>query len=335
MSEQASLTIDGGRGRPQAGLVRFIRSQEGIVFFLLVALALVIVIFSFASPYFFDVRNGMNIGRAVSIIGIAAAFTTMLLIAGGLDLSIGAVMNAAGVVAAIVLRDTGLGVGGAIAAGLAAGALVGLVNGLFIAKIGVNPIIMTIATQFVVRGLTLGLAASTSKIIADPSFLALGQGYLHLGSVSIPAPLIWMLLSMLVVWVILRFTLFGKYVYAIGGNASACRRAGINVDRTTIALYVLSGVGAAVAGLVLAGLQGAGIPYGAGNELSVVSAVILGGVSLSGGVGLIQGTLVAVLLVGVLKNGMTLMNISSVYQMVAEGLVLVAAVALDRLKRRF
>ena len=335
MSEQASLTIYGGRGRPQAGLVRFIRSQEGIVFFLLVALALVIVIFSFASPYFFDVRNGMNIGRAVSIIGIAAAFTTMLLIAGGLDLSIGAVMNAAGVVAAIVLRDTGLGVGGAIAAGLAAGALVGRVNGLFIAKIGVNPIIMTIATQFVVRGLTLGLAASTSKIIADPSFLALGQGYLHLGSVSIPAPLIWMLLSMLVVWVILRFTLFGKYVYAIGGNASACRRAGINVDRTTIALYVLSGVGAAVAGLVLAGLQGAGIPYGAGNELSVVSAVILGGVSLSGGVGLIQGTLVAVLLVGVLKNGMTLMNISSVYQMVAEGLVLVAAVTLDRLKRRF
>ena len=335
MSEQASLTIDGGRGRPQAGLVRFIRSQEGIVFFLLVALALVIVIFSFASPYFFDVRNGMNIGRAVSIIGIAAAFTTMLLIAGGLDLSIGAVMNAAGVVAAIVLRDTGLGVGGAIAAGLAAGAGVGLVNGLFIAKTGVNPIIMTIATQFVVRGLTLGLAASTSKIIADPSFLALGQGYLHLGSVSIPAPLIWMLLSMLLVWVILRFTLFGKYVYAIGGNASACRRAGINVDRTTIALYVLSGVGAAVAGLVLAGLQGAGIPYGAGNELSVVSAVILGGVSLSGGVGLIQGTLVAVLLVGVLKNGMTLMNISSVYQMVAEGLVLVAAVTLDRLKRRF
>ena len=140
---------------------------------------------------------------------------------------------------------------------------------------------------------------------------------------------------MLVVWVILRFTLFGKYVYAIGGNASACRRAGINVDRTTIALYVLSGVGAAVAGLVLAGLQGAGIPYGAGNELSVISAVILGGVSLSGGVGLIQGTLVAVLLVGVLKNGMTLMNISSVYQMVAEGLVLVAAVTLDRLKRRF
>jgi putative xylitol transport system permease protein len=315
-------------------LFSFARSQEGVVVFLLVALMIVVAVFSAASPYFFDVRNGMNIGRAISIIGIASAFTTLLMIAGGLDLSIGAVMNAAGVVAAMVLTQTSFGVGGAILAAVAVGALVGWVNGMFIAKLGINPLIMTIAMQFVVRGLTLGFSASASKVIVDPTFLAIGQSYFHVGPVAIPAPLLWMLLAMLALWFVLRFTLFGKYVYAVGGKASACRRAGINVNAITIQLYMLSGIGAALAGVVLAAIQGAGIPYGAGSELSVISAVILGGVSLAGGVGLIEGTLVAVLLVGVLKNGMTLMGISSVFQMVAEGLVLVGAVTLDRLKRR-
>lgn len=315
-------------------LFRFARSQEGVVVFLLVALMLIVAVFSTASPYFFDVRNGMNIGRAISIIGIASAFTTLLMIAGGLDLSIGAVMNAAGVVAAMVLSQTNFGVGGAILAAVAVGALVGWINGMFIAKLGINPLIMTIAMQFVVRGLTLGLAASASKVIVDPTFLAIGQSYFDLGPVSVPAPLVWMLLAMLVLWFVLRFTLFGKYVYAVGGRASACRRAGINVNAITIQLYMLSAIGAALAGVVLAAIQGAGIPYGAGSELSVISAVILGGVSLAGGVGLMEGTLIAVLLVGVLKNGMTLMGISSVFQMVAEGLVLVGAVTLDRLKRR-
>lgn len=314
--------------------LRFARSQEGIVVFLIFALMALVLVFTIASPYFFDFRNAMNIGRAVSIIGIAAAFTTLLMIAGGLDLSIGAVMNAAGVAAAITLQSTDLGVPGAIAAGLSVGVVVGWINGIFVAKLGVNPLIMTIAMQFIVRGLTLGLSASASKIITDPLYLAIAQSYFRIGGFSIPAPLVWMLLSMLLVGLVLRFTLFGKYVYAIGGKASACRRAGINVDRITVLLYVLSATGAAFAGIVLASLQGAGIPYGAGNELSVIAAVILGGVSLAGGVGLIEGTLVAVLLVGVLKNGMTLLGISSVFQMVAEGLVLATAVTLDRLKRR-
>lgn len=320
---------------PQAnGLVKLMRTREGIVVLLLLALLVMVSAFSAASPYFFDLRNGMNIGRAVSIIGIAAAFTTLLMIAGGLDLSIGAVMNAAGVVAAVVLAETNLGVPGAIVAALAVGALVGWVNGIFIAKLGVNPLIMTIAMQFIVKGTTLGLAASASKIIVDPTFLSIGQGYLNLGVASVPMPLVWMLLSMLVLWFVLRFTQYGTWIYAVGGKPSACRRAGINVSAVTIQLYMLSAMGAALAGVVLAAIQGAGIPYGAGNELSAIAAVILGGVSLAGGVGLIEGTLVAVFLVGVLKNGMTLLGISSVFQMVAEGLVLAVAITLDRLKLR-
>ncbi|MBI4923301.1 MAG: ABC transporter permease [Devosia nanyangense] len=314
--------------------MRLLRTREGVVVLLLVTLLLLIGIFSAASPYFFDVRNGMNIGRAVSIIGIASAFTTLLMIAGGLDLSIGAVMNAAGVVAAMVLAQTNFGVPGAIAAAVLVGAAVGWINGVFIAKIGINPLIMTIAMQFILKGVTLGFSASASKVIVDPAFLAIGQGYLHLGVAAVPMPLLWMLLSMLALWFVLRFTQFGKWIYAVGGQPSACRRAGIDVDRVIIRLYTLSAVGAALAGVVLAGIQGAGIPYGAGNELSVIAAVILGGVSLSGGVGLMEGTLVAVLLVGVLKNGMTLLGISSVFQMVAEGLVLVVALTLDRLKGR-
>ena len=319
--------------RLPAPVVRLLRRRDSNVFFLFFVLIAAIVFFSIKSPYFLSDRNAFNIGRAVSITGIAAAFATLLMISGGLDLSIGAIMNASGLTAAVILAQSEHGIVFAFTVALGISTLIGFSNGIIVTKIGVNPIIATIGMQFVVRGMTLA-TRSGSALVRDPTFLEMGQGELVVGSLEIPIPVILMLVTMLLAYLVLRFTQFGKYIYAIGDNASACRRAGINVSGMRIALYTISGLGSGFAGLVLAGLTGAGIPYAAGSELSVISAVILGGVSLSGGIGVIQGTLLGVLLVGVLKNGMTLLNINANYQMVVEGSVLMIAVSLDQLKQR-
>ena len=333
MTQQAAPESVGLMSRIPAPVISVLRRRDANVFFLFFVLIAAIVYFSIESPYFLSDRNAFNIGRAVSITGIAAAFATLLMISGGLDLSIGAIMNASGLTAAVILAETDQGIVVAFAIALGISTFIGFANGIIVTKIGVNPIIATIGMQFVVRGMTLA-TRSGSALVRDSTFLSIGQGELVLGSLEIPVPVILMLLTMLLAYLTLRFTQFGKYIYAIGDNASACRRAGINVDRYRIALYTISGVGAGFAGLVLTGLTGAGIPYAAGSELSVISAVILGGVSLSGGVGLIQGTLLGVLLVGVLKNGMTLLNINANWQMVVEGSVLMIAVSLDQLKQR-
>ena len=311
---------------------RFLRFRNLNVVFLLITLVVAVAVFSTTSPYFFQARNGFNIGRAVSVIGIAGAFATILLISGGIDLSIGVVMNGAGVVAALILAELKLPLPFALAGGMIVGIIVGLVNGLFVAKVGINPLITTIGMTFIVRGLTYILSGAKAGVIRDTGMLFLGQGNVRVGTLRVPFALILMLSCFLLVYLVLNFTQFGKYVYAIGGNAVASRRAGIKVQRLQIYTYILSGASAAFAGLVLAGLTGAGVPYAAGSELSVISGVILGGTSLSGGVGTAQGTLLGVLLVGVLKNGMTLLNIHAHYQMVVEGVVLLIAVALDRIK---
>ncbi len=333
MTQQAPREVSGLPIRLLAPAVKLLRRRDSNVFFLFFVFIAAIVFFSIQSPYFFDDRNAFNIGRAVSITGIAAAFATLLMISGGLDLSIGAIMNASGLTAAVIMAQSQHGIVVAFTIALGIATLIGFSNGIIVTKIGVNPIIATIGMQFVVRGMTLA-TRSGSALVRDSTFLEIGQGELAIGSLEIPVPVILMLTTMLLCYLVLRFTQFGKYIYAIGDNASACRRAGINVDRMRIALYTISGLGSGFAGLVLAGLTGAGIPYAAGNELSVISAVILGGVSLSGGVGVIQGTLLGVLLVGVLKNGMTLLNINANYQMVVEGSVLMIAVSLDQLKQR-
>ena len=333
MTQQATPDLTALARRLPAPLLKLLRRRDANVFFLFFVLSAAIVYFSIRSPYFFDDRNAFNIGRAVSITGIAAAFATLLMISGGLDLSIGAIMNASGLSAAVIMAETDHGILIAFSVALGISTFIGFSNGIIVTKIGVNPIIATIGMQFIVRGMTLA-TRSGSALVRDATFLEIGQGELEIGSLEIPVPVILMLATMLLCFLVLRFTQFGKYIYAMGDNASACRRAGINVSRMRITLYTISGLGAGFAGLVLTGLTGAGIPYAAGNELSVISAVILGGVSLSGGVGLIQGTLLGVLLVGVLKNGMTLLNINANWQMVVEGSVLMIAVSLDQLKQR-
>lgn len=313
-------------------LYRYLTSMRNInIFFLLVSMATCVVAFSLTSPHFLGVRNIFNIGRAMSINAIAAAFATMVLISGGIDLSVGVVMNASGVAAALVLNRN-LGFSAAFVVGIGFGMLVGLINGVLITKVGINPFITTIGMMFVVRGLTY-LLSPKAWVIRDPKFLLLGQGFIHIGALEIPIPIILMLASVLLVYLLLTYSQFGKYIYAVGGNPLACRRAGIRVERVRIFVYILSGASAGFAGLILAALTGAGVPYAATPEMSILAGVILGGTGLAGGSGTVQGTLLGILLVGVLKNGLTLLNVHAYYQMVAEGLMLLTAVMLDQLKK--
>jgi ribose transport system permease protein len=334
-SDDAAVTIVRPKVTWSLGGLRYLLSLPNTnIFFLLIALLASSLFFSLSSPYFFQVRNLFNMGRAVSVNGIAAAFATIVLISGGFDLSIGVVMNAAAVAAAVLIGEVGLPLPVAFAIAIGIGMVVGLINGLLIARVGINPFITTVGTQFVVRGITF-LISGKAWVISDETLLFIGQGNIPVGSVNIPVPVILMLCAMASVYLILRFTRFGKYVYAIGGNPLACRRAGIKVEPMRIYIYVLSGASAAAAGLVQAGLAGAGVPYGATNELSVIAGVILGGTALTGGTGTVQGTFLGILLVGVLKNGLTLLNVHAYYQMVVEGAMLLAAVALDCVKHRF
>src|SRR6266436_5674989 len=274
-------------------------------FGLLGVYVLLIVILSILSPYFLSVNNFFNILVAVAVIGIMAVTMTMVIVSGGIDLSIGSVV--------------------------AIGGVVGYINGLAVTRFNINPLIATLGMLSIVRGIAFAASGGLTRDIFDPAFSFLGQGYL----LGIPFQVIVMaLLFLLTAWV-MRQTTFGRAIYAIGGNAQAARLAGLPVRRLQIIVYVLSGLSAALAGVFLASQLSSGAPAAAtGIELSVIAAVILGGSSLSGGKGTIWGTLLGVLILGTLNNGLTLLNVSGYYQDVARGLVLLIAVGLDQLRLR-
>ena len=291
---------------------------------------ILIVVLSILSPYFFSVNNFLNILVAVSTIGIMAVATTMVIVSGGIDLSIGSIVAIAGV--AVVTLSLSMPIYLAILLTLLIGLVVGSINGLAITRFKINPLITTLGMMSVVRGLAFVYSGGLTKNIFDDGFRFLGQGYV----LGIPFQVIVMaVLFLLTAWV-MRRTIFGRSIYAVGGNAQAARLAGISVRRLQMAVYILSGLSAALAGIFLASQLSAGAPSAAtGIELSVIAAVILGGSSLSGGKGTILGTLLGVLIMGTLNNGLTLLNVSSYYQDVARGLVLLLAVGLDQVRLRF
>ncbi|MCC7449537.1 MAG: ABC transporter permease [Anaerolineae bacterium] len=297
---------------------------------LLVSLILVGVFLALASPFFLLPQNLFNVARAISYSGITAAIATLVLVSGGLDLSIGAVMALVGVVCAQML--------GAkvpwplvVIAGLLTGVIVGAVNGTLVTYVGINPFIVTIGSQFLVRGIAYALVKGQELIITEPNFLYLGQG--TLGGVPFPA-LLMIGMFLLVGWW-MRYTRFGKHVYAIGGSLSASRLAGIPVNRRRMQVYILSGAFAALSGIVLAGFTGSGLAYAAaGSELTVIAAVILGGTALMGGRGTVLGTLMGVVLLGIINNGFVLLSVPSYWQYVVQGAALLLAVVLDEVRAK-
>jgi ribose transport system permease protein len=297
---------------------------------LLLFYLILLAVFTALSPFFLTFKNLVSIGSNMAFIGLMAAAGTPLIIAGGLDLSVAAVAGISGVIVALCYAS-GIDIWLACLIALLAGGVIGAGNGVLTNGLRLNPFIVTLGTMSVITGLSLVLTGGLTQPLAIAGFNWLGSGRIA----GIPFPLIFMLAVFLAIWWVMAFTPFGRYIYASGGNPEASRMLGIPVDRTQITLYVLSGVSGALAGIIVAAMLGAAAPDSVGKHLlTVIAAIILGGTSLFGGRGSVWGTLLAVLILGTLNNGLTLLNVSSFWQDVTKGGVLLLAVGLDQLRIR-
>jgi ribose/xylose/arabinose/galactoside ABC-type transport system permease subunit len=293
-------------------------------------LALLMIGLSILSPYFLSVSNFLNILLATSVIGVLAYGATFVIAAAGIDLSLGSVLGLSGVVGALSINELGLPWPVGILLCLATGAMCGLINGLLNTHGNIPAFIATFGMLGVARGAALVLTNGVPVYgLADP-VVYLGQGR----PLGIPMPVIIFLLVGAVCHFVLAYTSFGKYALMIGDNEAAARAMGVHVQRQRVALYVLSGTMAGLAGLLFIARVNSGDPTaGATYELTAITATILGGTSLFGGRATIVGTLIGALIMGVLQNGLDLLAVSSFYQQMAIGTVLVLAVWLDQLNR--
>lgn len=292
---------------------------------MLIILILMVALMSTLSNVFFTSENLLNIIEQISINLILAAGMTFVIISGGIDLSVGAILAAGGVVAASIVKSGGSPWMAVIAAVLV-GAVLGLINGLPIAKLAVPPFIITLAMMTIARGIAYVYVDGQPIVGLPESFLKIDQGTFLSISNSI-----WIMVIVLIVsQILLRYTKLGRYVYYVGGNEEAARVSGINVSRIKIFVYTLSGLLSGIAGVILTSRINSGQPQaGLSYELDAIAAVIIGGTSLNGGTGAISGTIVGAAIIGVINNGLNLLNVSSFYQMIIKGLVIAAAVILD------
>jgi ribose transport system permease protein len=305
------------------------KSWSGVAVLLAFYVALGVV-FSVLSPYFLSLRNMLSIGSNVAFMGLMAATGTPLIIAGGLDLSVAAVAGLSGVMISL-LHAGGLGIWPAVVVAMLLAGVIGLGNGLLVTRLKLNPLIVTLGMMSVVSGVSLVLTGGLTRPMMVPGFNWVGSGR----AFGVPVPLILMLVTFALLWVVLTRTKFGRFVYASGGNPEAARLIGVPVDRVVMILYVISALSGALSGTVLAAMLGAAAPNAASQHLlTVIAAIILGGTSLYGGRGSVWGTLLAVLILGTLANGLTLLDVSSFWQDVTRGIVLVLAVSLDRVRTR-
>jgi ribose/xylose/arabinose/galactoside ABC-type transport system permease subunit len=285
---------------------------------------------SLSSPNFLTERNIFNVLRTAAFLGTVATGETFVILSGGIDLSVGSVIKLSALMSAILMNGQPENIAVAVAATLAMGAAVGFINGLLITKVRIAPFIVTLGAYSILRGIAYSI---TTRPVgrAAPGFLRLYD--LKIG----PVPLLVIFLALLILagTFVLRRTTFGRYIYAIGGNELVARLSGIGVDWIKIGVYVLCSTLAALTGLLYLTRAGVGDPVtGEGAELQAITAVILGGTSLFGGQGGLIGTLGGVLLLGLTNNVLVILNVSSWYQDLIQGLVIVGAVALYKQKRR-
>ncbi|MDG0862862.1 L-arabinose ABC transporter permease AraH [Pelomonas aquatica] len=291
---------------------------------------LLFVVLAFTVENFFSTANVTGLLLSVAQIGMVACTMMLCLASRDFDLSVGSTIAFAGVLGAMVLERTG-SVGLAIGGGLAAGALIGAFNGVLIAYLRVNALIATLATMLMVRGLAFIASQGQAVGIADEGFIGFGDT----SWLGLPLP-VWLTAGCFLVFgVLLNHTVFGRNTLAIGGNPEAARLAGVKVEQLRVWIFLLQGVVTALAGLVLASRITSGQPNAAtGFELDVISACVLGGVSLQGGKARIFGVVIGVLIMGTVENVMNLLNVDAFYQYLVRGLILLAAVLLDQLKTR-
>ncbi|MFH4858384.1 ribose ABC transporter permease [Vibrio diabolicus] len=295
----------------------------------LIALIFLIVVVSFLNPNFFTVDNILNILRQTSVNAIIAVGMTLVILTAGIDLSVGSVLALCGAFAASMIALE-VPVLVAVPTALVAGAALGAISGIIIAKGKVQAFIATLVTMTLLRGVTMvyteGRPISTGFTDTADAFAWFGTGY----ALGIPVPVWLMVVVFAAAWYLLNHTRFGRYVYALGGNESATRLSGINVDRVKIGVYAICGMLAALAGIIVTSrLSSAQPTAGMGYELDAIAAVVLGGTSLMGGKGRIMGTLIGALIIGFLNNALNLLDVSSYYQMIAKAVVILLAVLVD------
>jgi L-arabinose transport system permease protein len=304
--------------------------QQVTDYSLIVIFAIMFITMSLTVDHFFSIENMLGLALSISQIGMVACTMMFCLASRDFDLSVGSTVAFAGVLCAMVLNATG-NTFIAIVAAVAAGAVIGFVNGAVIAYLRINALITTLATMEIVRGLGFIVSHGQAVGVSSDTFIALGG--LSMFGVSLP---IWVtLLCFIVFGVMLNQTVYGRNTLAIGGNPEASRLAGINVERTRVYIFLVQGAVTALAGVILASRITSGQPNAAeGFELNVISACVLGGVSLLGGRATISGVVIGVLIMGTVENVMNLLNIDAFYQYLVRGAILLAAVLLDQLKNR-
>lgn len=295
-------------------------------FSLLFVLLVLIVIFTLLTDSFMTVSNLTNVLRQVSVTGIAAMGVFMIILLGDIDLSVGSLFALIAVFAAFVWQSTASPILTLLTA-LIVGAIIGFANGFITAKGMIPAFVTTLATMGIARGIAYIVTNGSPIGIVESGFTMFGTSYI--GN-FLPTPVFIMILVFLFVYILINKTRFGRYVYAVGGNEEASRWSGINASKIRIAVFTIAGLLYGISALILAGRLGGALPTaGLGAELDVITAVILGGTSLLGGKGKMSGVIFGVLIIGVLNNGLTLMGVSSYWQDVVKGVIIIVAVLYD------
>lgn len=299
------------------------------------ALALIFIILAVlpqTSSKFLSSTNLFNIARQITVNIILACGLTMAILIGGIDLSVGSVIAMAGCLTAGLMTNNHFPVWIAIALALISGVIFGAFNGTVIAFTNIPPFIVTLATMNIGRGIVRLYTDTSTILISDNVFSYLGKGKLF---GVVPIQIVYIVIFCFLAWYILNRTVFGRHIYAVGDNEQAAVYTGINVRRVKLLVYILVGLFAAVAGVLTAARTASGLyTAGEGYEMDAISAVVLGGTSMSGGVGRISGSIIGAIIIGVLSNGMNLLGLSSSWQYVMKGAVLLLAVLIDYFKKR-
>ncbi|CAM3979824.1 ABC transporter permease [Paracoccus yeei] len=311
-------------------------AQQKILAF--ASLIVLVAGFSLASPNFFQMTNIMAILQAASVNGVLAVAVTLIIITGGIDLSIGTLMTFCAVMAGVVLTWGGMPLPLGIVAAIATGACCGLISGTFVAKMKIPPFIATLGMMLMLKGLSLIVTGTKPIYFNDtPGFTQIAQGSV-IGALvpAFPVPngvLILFLVAGAVAWILGR-TVLGRYTFALGSNEEAVRLSGVDTDRWKMAIYALSGGIVGIGGLLIASrLNSAQPALGLGYELEAIAAVVIGGTSLAGGRGTILGTLIGALIMAVLTNGLRVLSVAPEWQTVVTGAIIIAAVYADQLRR--
>ena len=293
---------------------------------ILLVLVAMWVLLAAVSPTFRTTTNVVNILRQVSVNGIIAIGMTFVIMTGGIDLTVGSLVAVAGVIAGSILVANPNNVVFAVAAGIVACALFGAMNGFFVAYMDVPPFVATLAGMTIARGFAYVYSDGKPYTLASPGFSTIGKGM---------APIIIFIAVLVVCHIFLSKMKFGRYIYAVGGNPKAAEASGVRVKHILMKVYILRGILAGIAGIVLASRTNSGQPaVGTAYETDAIAAAVIGGTSMTGGIGTVPGTLIGILIIGTLNNGLNLLDVSSYWQQIIKGLIILGAVCFDIMSKK-